>query len=265
MSEINFIHARVRIWYEDLDKEICMFVADKHKTSPLNSSFWILDLQTISQTMGCLSHSCQGNSMHERHGVVGRQILKQLYEPLISAFIIQCFALPQYCFHKSCGSCFATQQHEELIAVLWFTERLSQQKKVLQCPKGQENRDKLPFNPQAQEESYQLWWNIDQASRSASWKGHAHFAAFDKKYQVMKFPDSTDGHEDKHTETFQTELLIFKKQSNENKAHNLSHTIGATNMNSSKVLIHSVLKIHNFQGNAVFVLQYKGSSETLHQ
>lgn len=60
---------------------------------------------------------------------------------------------------------------------------------------------------------------MDQASWSAFWKGHAHFAASDKMYQVMKFPDSMDGHEDKHTEPFQTELLIPKKQSNEDKAH----------------------------------------------
>lgn len=77
----------------------------------------------------------------------------------------------------------------------------------------------------------------------------------------MKFPGSMDGHEDKkHTEPFQTELFIPKKQSNEDKAHHLSHTIGAINTNSSRVLIHSVLKIHNFQGNAIFALQLKGTS-----
>lgn len=55
MSEIDFVHAKkVIIWYNDLDKEIYVFVADKWKTFPLNSSFWILDLQTICQNViGC--------------------------------------------------------------------------------------------------------------------------------------------------------------------------------------------------------------------
>lgn len=57
MPEIKFIHARVTIWYEDLDKEICMFAADKPKISSLNSSFWILDLWTISQTMDLACHA----------------------------------------------------------------------------------------------------------------------------------------------------------------------------------------------------------------
>lgn len=35
----------------------------------------------------------------------------------------------------------------------------------------------------------------------------------------MKFPDSMDGHEDKHTEPFHTELLIPKKQAKEDKEH----------------------------------------------
>lgn len=140
MSEIHFIHARVIIWYEDLDKERCMLVADKHKASALNSSFWILDLQTTSQ-MDCLSRSCQGNSMHEGHGIAGPQILKQLYEPLTSASTIQCFALPQHYFDKSCGNCFAIQQHEGLAALPWFTEHLSQQKNVFPHQKGQENRE----------------------------------------------------------------------------------------------------------------------------
>lgn len=222
MSEIYFIQARVRIWYEDLHKERCMLFVDKHKVFPLNSSFWILDLQTTSQ-MDCLSHSCHGNSMHQRHGIVGPHSLNQLYEPLTSAFTIQCYALPQYCSDKSCGNCFAVQQHAGLTAVLWFTEHLSQQKKVFPHPKGQENRDKLPFNPQKQEVNYQLWWNIDQPSWCAFWQGHARFAASDKKYQVMKFPDSMDGHEDKHTEPFQTELFIPKKQ--QKKTRNIINLI----------------------------------------
>lgn len=68
--------------------------------------------------------------------------------------------------------------------------------------------------------SYQLWWNTDQENRPAFWMGHAHFATSDKMYQVMRVPDSMDGHEDKkHTETFQTELSTPKKQPNEDKAH----------------------------------------------
>lgn len=94
-----------------------------------------------------LSRSCQGNSMHERQGTVGLQILKQLYEPLTSAFITQWFAPPQYSSHKSCGNCFVAPVACRACSytVVYGTPKPT--KDSASTSKRPGNREKLSFSP----------------------------------------------------------------------------------------------------------------------